>query len=189
MNPAVVLRALRLLAVAGLLAPFVVAAREIPAEAGATPAVAAAAGQPGGRPLSLRGLDGVTHSLADWRGRVILLNFWASWCGPCLAEIPDLVSIQEQFGGQGLQVVGVGIDEARKLRNVVRTLEINYPVLVADPDAGEALMAPWGNRSGIVPYSIGINREGHVAFTHRGPIRGGELTELLRPLLTGAASK
>lgn len=170
---ALLLAAAPLLAVAGPDAP----ARQTPAMLHAD--VMAAARMP-----ALADLDGVKHRLAEWRGRVVLLNFWASWCNPCLKEIPDLVSAQADYRDRGLAVVGVGIDEARKLRNVVRTLEINYPVLVADPDGGGRLMQPWGNRIGIVPYTVVIDRDGRVAAVHQGPIRRDELDEILLPLFS-----
>ena len=127
------------------------------------------------RVLSLPGLDGTRHSRAEWRGKVILLNFWASWCGPCLTEIPDLVAAQEQYGPRGLVVVGVGLDEARKLGNVARSLEINYPVLVAGEDGAGPLMRPWGNRSGVIPYTVLMDRGGKVVYVHRGPLSRDEL--------------
>ena len=133
--------------------------------------------------LSLTGLDGVKHSLADWNGKVIVLNFWATWCSPCLYEIPDLVAYQEQYKARGLQIVGVGLDDEKKLRNVQRTLDINYPVLVADPVSNSGMMKPWGNSSGIVPYSVVIDRDGRVAYTHYGLINRDTFNENILPLL------
>ena len=118
--------------------------------------------------LSLTGLDGVKHSLSDWNGKVIVINFWATWCSPCLYEIPSFVAYQEQYEARGLQIIGVGLDEERKLRNVQRSLEINYPLLVADPVGNSGLMERWGNSSGIVPYTVVIGKDGLVKHTHHG---------------------
>jgi peroxiredoxin len=137
--------------------------------------------------LSAMGLDGTMHNLADWRGKVVVLNFWASWCSPCLSEIRDFVIYQEQYKTRGLQIVGVGLDEEKKLRNVQRTLEINYPVLVVDPKKNGALMESWGNKSGIVPYSVVIDRNGRVAHTLHGQIDREAFNENILPFLGKAA--
>jgi len=119
-------------------------------------------------PLILDDLDGERRSLYDWRGSVIVLNFWASWCGPCQSEIPRLVRYQQDYQGAGLQVIGVALDEARKVRNVVRTLRINYPVLLADPKSDQSLLRLWGDEQQVLPYSVVIGRDGHIHFTQVG---------------------
>lgn len=133
--------------------------------------------------LLFKGLDGSRHSLEEWRGKVIVLNFWATWCSPCLYEIPDFVAYQEKYKMRGLQIIGVGLDEEKKLRNVQRTLGINYPILFTDPKSDSRLMALWGNSSGIVPYSVVINRDGRIAYTHHGLMTLETFNESVLPLL------
>ena len=133
--------------------------------------------------LSLTGLDGVAHSLSDWKGKVIVINFWATWCSPCLYEIPSFVTYQEEYQARGLQIIGVGLDEVRKLRNVQRSLEINYPVLVADPAVYGGLMERWGNSSGVVPYSVVIGQDGLVKHAHHGLLSREDFDEFVMPLL------
>jgi thiol-disulfide isomerase/thioredoxin len=154
-------------------------ARAARAEAKAAPAVNAWDLSP----VELVGLDGARHRLDEWRGKVILLNFWASWCGPCQAEIPDLARYQRTYGKQGLQVVGLGLDETRKLNNVARTLGINYPVLVADEDHDPGLLARWGNRSEIIPYTVVIARDGRISYVHRGILDDELFDSYVMPLL------
>jgi peroxiredoxin len=139
--------------------------------------------------LLLLGLDGAMHSQEDWKGKVVVLNFWATWCSPCLSEIPDFVVYQEQYKTRGLQIIGVGLDEEKKLRNVQRTLEINYPVLVADPKKNGVLMESWGNNTGIVPYSVVIDRNGRVVYTHHGQVDRDTFNENILPLLGKVESK
>lgn len=146
----------------------------------------AVAGEPGPPILppafTLPGLDGKPHALEEWRNKVILLNFWASWCSPCQSEIPALVAFQNQYGRQGLQVVGIGLDDEVKLRNVHRTLEINYPVLFTNSPV-HPLMSRFGNRNGVVPYSVLISRTGEVVYTHTGVITRELFEEQVIPLL------
>jgi peroxiredoxin len=135
------------------------------------------------KPFSLSGLDGVRHSLADWKGKVVILNFWATWCSPCLYEIRDFITYQEQYKTRGLQIIGLGLDDEKKLRNVQRTLEINYPVLVADPIENSGLMQLWGNSSGVLPYTVVIDRDGRVTYVQRGLMNHDVFDEYVLPLL------
>jgi peroxiredoxin len=131
----------------------------------------------------LKGLDGKTHRLDEWQGKVIMLNFWATWCGPCQYEIPDFVLYQERYASLGLQIIGLGLDRERKLRNVARTLRINYPVLVADPVKNPGLLPQWGNPTQTVPYTVVIDRNGSLKHIHRGRMEGDAFEELVLPLL------
>jgi peroxiredoxin len=133
--------------------------------------------------FSLMGLDGEKHSMEEWKGKVVILNFWATWCSPCLSEIREFVAYQEQYKIRGLQIIGVGLDEEKKVRNVQRSLEINYPVLLAAPKKMGALMEQWGNTTGIIPYSVVIDRQGRVVFTQRGQIDRDSFNENILPLL------
>jgi peroxiredoxin len=135
------------------------------------------------KPFFLMGLDGVRHSLADWKGKVIILNFWATWCSPCLYEIRDFVIYQEQYKARGLQIIGLGLDDEKKLRNVQRTLEINYPVLVADPVENSGLLNQWGNSSGVLPYTVVIDRDGRAMYVQRGLMSRDVFDEYVMPLL------
>ena len=134
-------------------------------------------------PLILEDLEGKRHSLYDWHGKVIILNFWASWCGPCQAEIPHLIRYQRTYAGRGLQIIGVGLDEKRKVRNFVRTFGIDYPVLLADPGRGRDLLGPWGDPRRILPFSVVIDRDGHIQFTRIGILDEESFADYVLPLL------
>jgi thiol-disulfide isomerase/thioredoxin len=143
-----------------------------------------------GVPLTERvfaGLDGREQRLAAWRGKIIIANFWASWCGPCQFEIPRLRRWQQRYAPQGLQVVGIGVDVDAKLSNVARSLEIDYPLLVLPPAEGRPLLASLGDSEMMIPFTVVIDREGRIAYTHKGLIGDDEFDIAIAPLLASAA--
>ena len=134
-------------------------------------------------PLILNDLKGEEHSLYEWHGQIIMLNFWATWCGPCQIEIPDFIDYQERYRDKGLQIIGIGLDEARKLRNYVRTVGINYPILQADPELQYSLLNQWGNPFGVLPFTVIIARDGHLVFMQQGIFNKQSFDKIVKPLL------
>ena len=134
-------------------------------------------------PLILNDLDGQEHNLYDWHGQVIMLNFWATWCGPCQIEIPDFIDYQARYADQGLQIIGIGLDEPRKLRNFVRTIGINYPILQADPELQYSLLKQWGNPFGVLPFTVIIAKDGHLVFMQQGIFNQEAFNTIVKPLL------
>jgi peroxiredoxin len=149
----------------------------------AQPSQASDSGRPAIPDISYPDLSGESHNLQQWKGRVLLLNFWASWCAPCLAEIKHLVEFQRKFGSHGLQIVGLGLDEPRKLQNVQRSFQINYPILVADQKQSRSILNEWGNKTGLIPYTVVFDRQGKVVRAHRGIIDEQQFETLVMPLL------
>jgi len=133
--------------------------------------------------LILDDLDGQKHNLYDWHGKVIMLNFWATWCGPCQIEIPDFIDYQTRYQDKELQIIGVGLDKVRKLKNYVRTVGINYPILQADPELQYSLLKQWGNPFGILPFTIIIARDGHLVFMQQGILNKQSFETFVKPLL------
>jgi peroxiredoxin len=90
--------------------------------------------------FSLESLDGKATRLSDFRGKAVLLNFWATWCGPCKIEMPWFVDLQNQYGSQGLQIVGVAMDDASKedIAKFAKDMGVNYPVLIGKEAVGDA---------------------------------------------------
>ncbi|MFT4047062.1 MAG: TlpA disulfide reductase family protein [Solimonas sp.] len=129
--------------------------------------------------LNLTTLDGKTVSLQALRGRWVLLNFWASWCAPCMDEIPHLVAAQSNYGGLGLQIVGPALDDAKAVQPLVKRFGINYPV-AADFATGEATMRAFGNDKGALPFSVLIDPDGFVAERVLGGMSAGQLDDLLK---------
>jgi thiol-disulfide isomerase/thioredoxin len=133
--------------------------------------------------LILNDLEGKEHNLNDWRGKVIMLNFWATWCGPCQIEIPYFMKYQQNYAGQGLQIIGIGLDDVQKLRNYVRTLGINYPILRADPETQYELLNQWGDPSGVLPYTVIIDREGRPVLLQAGVFNDETFETIVKLLL------
>lgn len=133
-------------------------------------------------PISLEGVDGRTHTHEEWRDKFVLLNFWASWCPPCLTEIPLLIEHQQTFGDLGLQVVGIGIDEADALRRFGDSLGLNYPSLVAGRD-GMNLMSTYGNTSGNLPFTVLFDRDGNLVARKVGELTRADLSNWLKHLM------
>lgn len=126
-------------------------------------------------------LDGRVHRLLDWRGRVLLCNFWATWCAPCREEVPILVSAKQQWAAHGFEIVGIGIDSADKMREFAATYKVNYPVLVADGSALQ-LLRKLGNRGGGLPYTVVLDATGVVVRRHLGAFSASDLRRLLESL-------
>jgi thiol-disulfide isomerase/thioredoxin len=125
-------------------------------------------------------LGGRPGSINNWRGQVVIVNFWASWCPPCREEIPGLISIQRQFAAKGVQVVGIAVDSVENARTSAAELKIDYPVLIAGIEVID-LTRKLGNRAGALPYTVILNREGKVIATHLGLISEADLARLITP--------
>jgi len=114
--------------------------------------------------FSVTDIDGKKLSLSDYRGKVILLDFWATWCTPCRAEIPHFVEMQQKYGPQGFQVVGISMDDdAKPVKEFYRQFNMNYPVAVGD----DKLAQSFGGVLGL-PVNFIIDREGRIHAKYLG---------------------
>lgn len=111
--------------------------------------------------LNLPDAQGQPVALERWRGRPLVVNFWATWCPPCVEEMPELSALQTQFEASGLQILGIGIDSPDNIRQFSQTRPVVYPLLVAGA-GGSELSRRFGNRSGGLPYTVVIDRRGRV---------------------------
>jgi thiol-disulfide isomerase/thioredoxin len=119
---------------------------------------------------------------ADFSGKTILLNFWATWCAPCREEMPMLMDLQNQYGSEGLQVIGIALDDVQNVRDFVSKYGISYPVLVGEEDVFET-SAAYGNEEGVLPYTVLIDKRGIVRWRYAGLIRHDNISSLLSELL------
>jgi len=115
---------------------------------------------------------GQPHRIAEWDGKLVVLNFWASWCGPCRAEMPLLDRTAQRHAGQGLAVIGVAVDDAAATRDFLKDRPVGYPILVDEPQ----------NRS-VLPYTVLIGREGRILAQHFGSFSETMLEDWLKPHL------
>ena len=116
--------------------------------------------------FTLKNIENADVTLADYNGKVILLDFWATWCGPCKVEIPGFIDMQNAYGPEGFQVIGISIDDRlEQLKPFVSEMKMNYPVLqgLGRDDVTDALGPILG-----IPTTLLISREGKVCATHAG---------------------
>ena len=136
------------------------------------------------RVLSVRVADvkGGTQSLEQWRGQVLVVNYWATWCAPCREEIPGFVRLQERYGSRGLQFVGIAIDQPDKVAEFASEFRINYPLLLGGLETIE-LLRQAGNRAGVLPYTLVIDRKGNLVSREQGGLKEARLERIILPLL------
>jgi thiol-disulfide isomerase/thioredoxin len=127
-------------------------------------------------------LQGKPRRLSEWQGKILVVNFWATWCPPCREEIPLFIASQERYGPQGVQVIGVAIDQPAEVEAYYREAKMNYPTLIADGNVYQA-MQNLGNTTSGLPFSVVYDREGHVRSRKLGAFHGSELDRVLAPLL------
>lgn len=134
-------------------------------------------------PVERPDLDGKARSLAEWRGKLVLVNFWASWCGPCREEMPLLDRTQQRLAAKGLQIVGIASDSASATRTYLDAVPVNYPILIDDPAKGEDLSETFGNDRDVLPYSVLIGADGRVLAHRAGNFTEAKLEAWLAPYL------
>ena len=132
--------------------------------------------------LALPDLQNKAQPLSQWRGKVMVVNFWATWCAPCRKEIPIFVELQHKYREHGLQFVGISIDQADKTLEFVAKFEINYPALIGSFDTMEVSRQA-GNLSRVLPFTVILDRNGKIAATELGGISEDKLEGLVKSLL------
>ncbi len=130
--------------------------------------------------LVLRDLQGRTLRLSDYKGKVVLINFWATWCPPCRAEMPDLIKMQREYRGRGLQVIGVTYppQTAGEVRRFIRRLRVNYPIALGTKET-KALF----DQGETLPITVVIDREGNIRDLIEGILLPEEFEQKIKPLL------
>jgi cytochrome c biogenesis protein CcmG/thiol:disulfide interchange protein DsbE len=172
-------------AIALLTVPWMIRGARTARAAGAEapPAATAAPGTGKGEAAKLdlvvKDMNGASVRLADYKGKVILLNFWATWCGPCQAEIPELVNTYAEYKDRGVVILGISIDDtADTLRAYAAQKRMQYPVLLMQDDVDQAYGPIFG-----VPVTFFIGRDGTISKKHFGPVTKEQVDQEIKALL------
>jgi len=130
--------------------------------------------------FSLQTADGSTVELKSLRGKVVVLNFWATWCGPCRAEMPGIMQVYSRLKGEGVEIIGISLDRNGwdDVRPFLQKTTVTYPVVVGDQDLAKAYKIP-----DAIPYSVFIDRTGNIASTHVGFMSEAQFESELKKLL------
>jgi peroxiredoxin len=132
--------------------------------------------------FSLPNLKGEPISISRWDGKIVLLNFWATWCPPCRKEMPGFVELQERYDKRGFQAVGIAIDRPEAVARFTKDLNAKYPQLIGREAALE-VTSRYGNHLGALPYSVLLDREGTIQFVKAGELSKQALETKLLELL------
>ena len=164
---------------------------ESPAAAAGVPGPTAAdgkdrfpAGEPGSQAADFSFVDqhGEERRFTDWRGTARVVNFWGTWCPPCVHEIPMLIALQDSLREDGLQIIGVAVDDPADAFAMAKELGMNYPTM-ADARRSLDLLRAYGNRTGALPFTAFVDSEGVIHDRHTGALTEEQAREKLRALL------
>ena len=134
--------------------------------------------------FTLPDLDGRPRRPDEWDGKVLVVNFWATWCAPCRKEIPLLIDLERRR--PGVRVIGIALDRADAVRAFARELGIGYPILLDDLQG--STMRRYGNRVGALPFTVITGRDGVVAYVRLGELEASELDWVTETLLSSGSS-
>jgi peroxiredoxin len=127
-------------------------------------------------------ISGTARHISEWDGMVIAINFWATWCLPCLKEVPQLVSLQSDYGNKGFQVIGIALQKPQEISDFIQNNNMNYPVLAGEIEVISVAQA-YGNQLGALPYTAILNRNGVIMYTKHGAVTREEVEAIILPLL------
>lgn len=132
--------------------------------------------------LTLPDSNGTLQALEQWRGNVLVVNFWATWCPPCLREIPDFARVSQRFAGAAVQFVGISIDKPDNVRKFADELKVPYPLLIAPLQMLE-LTTRLGNTAQALPFTAIFDRHGELQLIKLGTLNEAQLEGKIRALL------
>jgi peroxiredoxin len=132
--------------------------------------------------FSLPDLSGKQRSIKEWQGKVLVINFWATWCPPCLKEMPEFEAMQNEYSSKGLQFMGIALDDPEPAKEFITKKKINYPILIGQ-DQGTKLAYSFGNIVNTVPFTVIVDTKGAIVKRQMGTLTKEELLKIVMPLL------
>jgi thiol-disulfide isomerase/thioredoxin len=139
-------------------------------------------------PFELKDLDGTLRNVDEWNGKVLLVNFWATWCPPCKREMPAFIELREKYAEQGFEIIGIALDDKDSVQDFVDTLGVEYPIFAAD-HAGLELSRLYGNNISALPFSVFVGRDGKIRLAKAGEISKQQAEKIIQPLLAEQPKK
>jgi thiol-disulfide isomerase/thioredoxin len=124
-------------------------------------------------------LSGQAHSLKEWQGKTLIINFWATWCPPCLKEIPEFMAIQNEYANKNVQFIGIAVDDKQAVTDYAAKVSINYPILLAT-DNGIDIARQWGNIIESLPFTVIVNPQGKIIHRQLGEMTRTELETIIK---------
>lgn len=132
--------------------------------------------------FSLPDLADRPQPIEQWQGKILIINFWATWCPPCLKEMPEFVKLQEEYKDRGLQFVGIAIEEKQPVQEYLQRINVNYPILIGGEGA-TLLAQQLGNLINTVPFTVIVNQQGQIVHRQLGELTRQKALEFIEPLL------
>jgi thiol-disulfide isomerase/thioredoxin len=133
--------------------------------------------------IRLADRDGKSRALSEWRGKLVVLNFWASWCGPCREEMPMLDRVRARYADRSLEIIGVASEPAADALGFLDQNPVSYPILINAPDDPLDVSLHLGNTQSVLPFTALISRDGNILATRMGNFSEPALEEWIKPYL------
>ena len=135
------------------------------------------------RPLfKLKDLEDKVRDVKEWDGKVLMINFWATWCPPCRREMPAFIELQEKYKDKGFTIIGIALDEKQAVIDFTDPMGMNYPILMAEQD-GIVISKAYGNKLGVLPYTVIVDRKGNIIHRQRTELTYDQVEGMIKPLL------